>query len=143
MEATTPVSRSFLETLPPTRRAILVAIKCQTSATVEDLTRLCRLPAEATRQPLNVMRAHGYVSRTRERAGVGRPRDRYWLTPLGELLFAGTSGALVDRFLDALKDEPAEVRSRLLARVMGEVGDKSAVRPGASAGERRDSAAVA
>ena len=121
LEVANTAASPLLELIPAARRAVLVALKCHGSATVEDLATFCNLPSGATRQPLTVMRAQGFVRRTSERVGVGRPRDRYWLTPRGELLFAGSSGFVVDRFLGALDGEPAEIRSRLLARVMGEV----------------------
>lgn len=140
MDVVDSVAKSFLDLLPPSRRAMLVAIKRHGSASVEQLAQFCDLTNAGARQPLAVLRGQGLVFRTKERARVGRPRDRYSLTPLGELAFPGVGGFVLETFLTALDGEAAEIRERVLSRVKNQVVVSIAPPPGETTNKARISA---
>ena len=92
-----------VDQLPDSRRAILMALKKQGTATIARLADELQLTGEAVRQQLLQLQREGWieakVTRNPERGRTGRPATSYCLTEAGDHLFpkhydtcAGTRG---------------------------------------------------
>lgn len=107
-----------LDLLDPTRRALLVALRRLGGATAEEVASHCFLSVGAARQHLQSLEAQGIVAHEPLRRGPGRPRHRYLLTPAGEALFPKLDHEALDTLLEAVEQEPPDVRERLLRRLV-------------------------
>lgn len=93
-------------------------------AGIRDLEDVLGVTATAVRQQLTSLTAEGLVSMSRERQGVGRPRNVYRATSRAHNLFACYS----DEFTLALLSELVETDGNdKLRYLLGRIGDKLAV----------------
>ncbi len=88
--------------LPPTRRALLTALKRGGPATAAELAKPLGLGVAAVRQQLGRLAEDGLVGRRPEPEGRGRPRHRYQLTGAAEALFPKRYGDLTTELLGYL-----------------------------------------
>lgn len=87
-------------------------------ATIKDLEQAAGVTATAVRQQLTSLTAEGLVTMTRERQGVGRPRNLYQLTERSHSMFAYYSDELALGLIqELLETEGADKLRHLLARV--------------------------
>ena len=93
-------SRPGIQGQPPTRRAILVALKKQGAARAEELAAAIGVTPSAIRQHLAGLLGDGLVSYTEQRQGPGRPKHAYHLTPDADALFPRTYSELTNELLD-------------------------------------------
>lgn len=105
-----------LDSLPTTRRAILLALRKQGQLSVDDLAAALGITGSAVRQHLAGLEADGFVAHSEHRSGPGRPRFRYHLAPGAEPLFPKTYGALTNELLEYVEDEDAELLERVFER---------------------------
>lgn len=95
--------------MPDSRRAILFALKRQSSATIAQLAEILQLTGEAVRQQLLQLQRDGWiearVDRAPERARTGRPATTYSLTAAGDHLFPKEYDLLNVAMIDALSEE--------------------------------------
>jgi DeoR family suf operon transcriptional repressor len=87
------------------------------SATAEELAAHCFLSVGAASQHLQSLKAQGFIDHEPERHGPGRPRHRYRLTARGQALFPKLDHEALVALLDAIDEEPADLRDRLLRRI--------------------------
>ncbi len=102
--------------LPPTRRAILVALKRTGGATAEELGAGLGITPSAVRQHLQAMTADGLVQHAPDRARAGRPRHRHVLAPAGDAFFPKRYGDLTLELLADAEAEDAGLVDRLFER---------------------------
>lgn len=113
---------SALDLLPPTRRALLTAIKERGAAHVETLAGVVFLTPSAVRQHLAALVAQGILIYTVERIGPGRPRHVFEVAPLGETLFPQAYDSYLDIVLSAVEAEAEDVHERVALRMAGLAG---------------------
>ncbi|MGH9077247.1 MAG: helix-turn-helix transcriptional regulator [Acidimicrobiales bacterium] len=94
--------RPPLEAVPPTRRAILLALKRQGVMGVPELAGTVGLSVAATRHNLGRLADDGLVTHRSEPRGRGRPAHLYELAPLAEALFPKRYGDLTTELLGYL-----------------------------------------
>jgi len=115
-----PRSLSLPDSALPSDR-ILLALKTRGPLSTADLATVLGVTGEAARQQLVRLEADGLVVGRRESGGVGRPRQRWWLTELAQQRFPDahpeltvqlirtverTLGeAALDRIIEARQDE--------------------------------------
>ncbi len=115
-----------------TRDGILTAIKKRGEAGVEDLAASLGITVSGVRQHLKVLAGDGLVTHREVRAGPGRPKHLYQLTPAAEGLFPKAYGELTNELLDYVAAEsPAMVaklfdrrRQRRIGEAQVRLGDK-------------------
>ncbi len=101
-----------LDTVPPTRRAILIAIKRNGTMSAQTLASQLGISVPAVRQQLGRLHEDGLVIHEAQRSGRGRPTHRYVLAPAAEALFPKRYGDLTTELLGYLGGpESREVRS--------------------------------
>ena len=105
-----------LASLPPTRRALLVALKKRGEATVDDLAEAVRITVSAVRQHLTGLAAGGLVVHRSVRAGPGRPRHVYRLSSGAEALFPKDYSEVTNELLSYVEDEDPQVLERIFER---------------------------
>jgi DeoR family transcriptional regulator, suf operon transcriptional repressor len=105
-----------LAELPPTRRALLVALRKRGEARAEELASELGITVGAVRQHLQGLAAADLVGHREERPGPGRPRHVYRLAPAAEALFPRAYGELTVELLDYIGDEDPEVVARAFER---------------------------
>jgi DeoR family suf operon transcriptional repressor len=105
-----------LAELPPTRRALLVALRKRGEARAEELAAQLDVTVSAVRQHLQGLAAADLVAHREERAGPGRPRHVYRLAPAAEALFPRSYGELTVELLDYIGDEDPELVARAFER---------------------------
>jgi DeoR family suf operon transcriptional repressor len=110
------VATPALDRLPPTRRAIVRALKERGVAGAEELAAPLGITASAVRQQLAELRAAGLVVHEEERGAPGRPRHRYALAPAGHALFPAAYGDLTLELLDGVTAEEPALVDRLFDR---------------------------
>lgn len=93
-------SRPAIDGQPPTRRAILVALKKQGEARADELAATIGVTPSAIRQHLSGLLGDGLVAYTEHRQGPGRPKHAYHLTPVADALFPRTYSELTNELLD-------------------------------------------
>jgi predicted ArsR family transcriptional regulator len=109
--------------LPDSRRAILMALKQQGSATIAQLAEALQLTGEAVRQQLLQLQRDGWIEARierllAERARTGRPATTYTLTDAGDHLFPKQYDSLNVALFDAVADELGpEAITRVLERL--------------------------
>lgn len=105
-----------LAELPPTRRALLVALRKRGEARAEELAEQLAVTVSAVRQHLQGLAAADLVAHREERGGPGRPRHVYRLAPAAEALFPRAYGELTVELLDYIGDEDPELVARAFER---------------------------
>ena len=106
----------LLDTLPPTRRALLEAIKRQGEARADQLAGALGITVSAVRQHLNALDAAGYVEHRQVRNGPGRPSHLYRLSEAGDALFPRAYVAIVQDLLAEAEEADPEMVERMFAR---------------------------
>ena len=112
-----------LKQLPDSRRAIVIALKREGTATISQLAATLGLTGEAVRQQLLQLHREGWVETKLERSGAretrtGRPATIYRLTEAGDHLFPKAYDALSIEMMDAIASElGTDTLHRVLARV--------------------------
>ena len=96
-----------LASLPAARQAIVITLKKRGEATTDELAEAVGITASAVRQHLHPLAADGLVAHREERAGPGRPRHWYRLTPVAETLFPKRYGELANQLLGFVEDSDA------------------------------------
>lgn len=102
---------------------ILEYLLRNTTASIKDLEDTLGVTATAVRQQLVSLSAEGLVIMTRERQGVGRPRNVYKLTERSQSLFACYSDELALDLIHELLESEGTAKLRYL---LSRVGDKLA-----------------
>lgn len=105
-----------LAELPPTRRALLVALRKRGEARAEELAGELAITVGAVRQHLHGLAAADLVTHREERAGPGRPRHLYRLAPAAEALFPRAYGELTVELLDYVADKDPSLVARAFER---------------------------
>lgn len=105
-----------LAELPPTRRALLVALRKRGEARAEELAGELAITVGAVRQHLHGLAAADLVTHREERVGPGRPRHLYRLAPAAEALFPRAYGELTVELLDYIGDEDPQLVARAFER---------------------------
>jgi DeoR family suf operon transcriptional repressor len=105
-----PTSHPALESLPLTRRALLNALKKRGEMSAEALAELLAMTVSGVRQQLTALERDGLVSFSEVRAGPGRPRHHYRLTPAADGLYPRAYAELTNELLEYVEDaDPALV----------------------------------
>ncbi len=91
-----------LQAVPPTRRAILVALKRGGPQRAQDLAADLNLSVAAVRQQLGRLESDGLVAHQADPDGRGRPTHVYELTSMADLLFPKRYGDLTTELLSYL-----------------------------------------
>jgi DeoR family suf operon transcriptional repressor len=105
-----------LESLPRTRRALLVGLKSRGTATAEELAAWQGITVSAVRQHLTGLRRAGFVEHDQVRGRPGRPRHIHRLTAAAESLFPKTYPELTNELLDYVGAEDPDLLSRVFER---------------------------
>jgi DeoR family transcriptional regulator, suf operon transcriptional repressor len=105
-----------LAELPPTRRALLVALRKRGEARAEELTAELGVTVGAVRQHLQGLAAADLVAHRVDRPGPGRPRHVYRLAPAAEALFPRAYAELTVELLDYIGDEDPDLVARAFER---------------------------
>jgi DeoR family transcriptional regulator, suf operon transcriptional repressor len=105
-----------LAELPPTRRALLIALRKRGEARAEELAEQLEVTVSAVRQHLHGLAAADLVAHREERAGPGRPRHVYRLAPAAEALFPRAYGELTVELLDYIGEASPELVARAFER---------------------------
>jgi DeoR family transcriptional regulator, suf operon transcriptional repressor len=105
-----------LESLPATRRAVLLLLKKRGEAGADQLAAALGITVSAVRQHLARMVEGGLVAARREAHGPGRPPHRYSLTPAGDALFPRFYAELTNELLDYAADDDPDLVDRIFER---------------------------
>lgn len=105
-----------LSELPPTRRALLIALRKRGEARAEELAAELDVTVSAVRQHLQGLAAADLVEHREERPGPGRPRHVYRLGAAAEALFPRAYGELTVELLDYVGDEDPQMVARAFER---------------------------
>ena len=105
-----------LATLPPTRREIVQALKKRGELSADDLAEQLGLTTSGVRQQLVGLTSDGLVAHRQVRAGPGRPRHCYHLTPAADALFPRAYSDLTNELLGYAGDEEPELIERLFEK---------------------------
>jgi DeoR family suf operon transcriptional repressor len=109
-------TRTGLDTLPDTRRALLEDLKEHGEATAEELARRLGVTTSAVRQHLAAMQGDALVDRREVRNGPGRPRHVFRVGGAGEALFPKAYNDLANEVLDHVAAEDPELVDRVFER---------------------------
>ena len=107
---------AVLQSLPVTRRGLLVALKARGAATAEELAASAGITVSAVRQHLSGLRAAGLVEHEPVRGRPGRPRHLHRLTAAAEGLFPKTYPELTNELLDYVGAEDPDLLARVFER---------------------------
>jgi DeoR family suf operon transcriptional repressor len=110
------IETATLDTLPATRRALLVALKRRGEARADELAETLGITVSAVRQHLAALHGDGLVEHSEVRAGPGRPHHKYRLSERGDNLFPRTYAAIVTDLLVEAEAEDPEMIERMFAR---------------------------
>ena len=110
------IDASLLDSLPPTRRALLDTLKRRGEARVDELAGTLGVTVSAVRQHLTALDADGWVLHREVRAGPGRPHHLYRLSPEGDRLFPRAYAAIVTDLLAEAEAEDPEIVERMFER---------------------------
>jgi len=116
-------SAPTLSTLPPTRRAIVEALKKQGELAADELAAQLSLTTSGVRQHLVGLTSDGLVVHRQVRDGPGRPRHCYHLTPAADALFPRAYSDLTNELLGYAGDEEPELIERLFEKRRKRRGD--------------------
>jgi predicted ArsR family transcriptional regulator len=98
------------------RSGVLSALKTTGEATAEILAGELGLTVAAVRQQLAPLQDEGLVAHRDERAGRGRPRRWYCLTPAAETLFPKRYGQLANQLLGFIEEADPGLVEEAFAR---------------------------
>jgi DeoR family suf operon transcriptional repressor len=110
------IDAALLDSLPPTRRALLDTLKRRGEARVDDLAEALGVTVSAVRQHLTALDADGWVLHREVRAGPGRPHHLYRLSAEGDQLFPRAYAAMVTDLLAEAEAEDPEIVERMFER---------------------------
>ncbi|HEY2812473.1 MAG TPA: ArsR family transcriptional regulator [Acidimicrobiales bacterium] len=110
------IDATLLDSLPPTRRALLDALKRRGEARVDELAEVLGVTVSAVRQLLTALDADGWVLHREVRAGPGRPHHLYRLSAEGDRLFPRAYSAMVTDLLAEAEAEDPEIVQRMFER---------------------------
>jgi DeoR family suf operon transcriptional repressor len=99
-----PTAHPALAALPATRRAVLNALKKRGEMTAEELADLLEMTVSGVRQQLAGLQKDGLVAFEEVRAGPGRPRHHYRLTPAADGLYPRAYAELTNELLEYVED---------------------------------------
>jgi DeoR family suf operon transcriptional repressor len=102
-----------LETLAPTRQALLTALKRAGEARADDLASELGITVSAVRQHLAGLGADGLIDHREVRSGPGRPHHLYRLSDKGDGLFPRRYGVFAAELLDELEAESPALVDKL------------------------------
>lgn len=105
-----------LAELPPTRRALLVALRKRGEARAEELAGELGITVGAVRQHLQGLAGADLVTHRRDQPGPGRPRHVYRLGAAAEALFPRAYGELTVELLDYVGEEDPALVQRAFER---------------------------
>lgn len=105
---------ALLYALPPTRREIMMHLKTQGDASVDDLAGALSMTASAIRQHIVPLEAEGLVDYIEVGSGPGRRKRRYRLTERGEALFPDHCAELAVACASALEHLDPALLHRLV-----------------------------
>ena len=99
-----------------TRDALLTLLKKRGEARAEEIAVALGITVSAVRQHLAGLTADGLVAHRELRAGRGRPKHVYRLTPAAEARFPKTYGELTNELLEYVADEDPAMVAKLFDR---------------------------
>lgn len=111
-----PAHLAGLESLPATRRTILLAIKSRGEAGAEDLASDLGVTVSAMRQHLASLASDGLVEHEQVRDGRGRPRHLYHLTERADALFPRTYPEITNELLSYVDEADHELLEKVFRR---------------------------
>src|SRR5688500_18450210 len=118
---------------------ILLLLKSKGPAQTKALAEAVGITRQAARLQMERLAAEGLVEHVTERAGVGRPRRSWSLTPKGNQRFPDTHAQMTVELIEAVREEfGASGLDRLVARREGaiEAGYRRALADAGSLEER-------
>ena len=105
-----------LQSLPSTRRSILLTLKKLGEARTEELAETVGVTVSAMRQHLNGLLRDGLVAYEELRAGPGRPKHVYHLTPAAEAYFPKYYSELANELLEYVEEADPDLLERIFER---------------------------
>jgi len=102
-----------LSALPESRQQMLELLKRAGRADTGAIACAVGITVSGARQHLTALERDGFIAHRLDRAGPGRPRHRYELTPAGDSLFPRHYGALANELLGYLDDEDPDLVARI------------------------------
>ena len=105
-----------LDTLAPTRQALLTALKRAGEARADDLAAELGITVSAVRQHLAGLAADDLVDHREVRRGPGRPHHLYRLSDKGDGLFPRRYAVLATDLLTEIEEESPELVERIFER---------------------------
>src|SRR5918999_5676713 len=105
-----------LASLPASRREILEGLKRSGEADAEAIAARLGMTPSGARQHLTALERDGLVAHRQERAGPGRPRHLFGLTPAGDALFPRTYAELTNELLEYVEDADPALLEAIFAR---------------------------
>ncbi len=111
-----PTLSPALASLPETRREILQHLKKRGEAGADSIAGVTGITLSGARQHLTALERDGLVTFREDRAGPGRPRHLYALTPAGDALFPRNYGELANELLEYVEDEDPALLTRIFDR---------------------------
>ncbi len=111
-----PVASPALDHLPATRRDLLCQLKKRGEAGAEELAGALGITASGTRQHLAALEQAGLITARDQRAGPGRPKRRYRLTPPADAMFPRAYAELTNELLSYVEDADPALLSQLFRK---------------------------
>jgi DeoR family suf operon transcriptional repressor len=105
-----------LTTLPITKRAVVTTLKKRGDIAAEALAEQLGMTVSGVRQQLMALERDGFVTHREVRAGPGRPRHVYRLTPSAHGLFPKAYADLTNELLDYVGDADPELVAHVFER---------------------------
>ncbi len=105
-----------LNSLSPTRRALLDALKKRGPLDAEGLAGKVGVTVSAVRQQLTTLERDGLVRYETLAEGPGRPRNMYRLSDVADALYPRNYGELTNELLDFVRDTDPELVDSLFER---------------------------
>lgn len=112
----TPSAHAALAALPVTKRALLNALKRAGAMGTEELAEQLGMTVSGARQQLTALERDGLVTFEEQRAGPGRPRHVYRLTPAADALYPRAYAEITNELLTYVEDEDPELLEAIFAR---------------------------
>src|ERR671918_1991995 len=111
-----PDAQIALTTLPITKRAVVTTLKKRGDTTAEALAEQLNMTVSGIRQQLMALERDGFVTYSEVRAGPGRPRHVYRLTPAAHGLFPKAYADLTNELLEYVDDADPELVAHIFDR---------------------------
>lgn len=109
-------TRDALSSLPAAHRRILEYVKRAGDASADGVAADLGVTASAARQHLVALERDGLLEHRAVRAGPGRPRHLFALTPAGDALFPRAYAELTNELLEYVEDEDPTLLERIFER---------------------------